>query len=114
MSTDPQDLPRVNQTPRPRRRLIKTFLQSWSQPRGRRTPDVEGTTRGLIEICHSLMSQKGEVSGGQFAAEAIRSYLALDSEAVSAFLERLVDEFSPSPAAIRKAYEAFAADPSTP
>ena len=57
--------------------------QTRSLPRG-----ATRTARKTIALCHSLLSERGEVSGSRLAAEALDSYQALDDRAVAPFLNR--------------------------
>jgi malonyl-CoA decarboxylase len=70
------------------------------------------TAKKTIALCHSLLSERGEVSGSRLAAEALDSYKALDHRARRAFFESLIREFSPDPEEVGKAGDAYRDDPS--
>jgi malonyl-CoA decarboxylase len=68
--------------------------------------------RRAIELCHALMSERGEVSGARLAREALAAYQGLDAAAVAVFFDLLVKEFSPDPQVVRRRAQAYGADPS--
>lgn len=70
------------------------------------------TAQKTIALCHSLLSERGEVSGSRLAAEALDSYQALDDAARRAFFESLIREFSPHPEEVGQAGDAYRIDPS--
>jgi malonyl-CoA decarboxylase len=70
------------------------------------------TSRKTIALCHSLLSERGEVSGSRLAAEALDAYQSLDDRARRAFFESLIREFSPDPDEVGKAGDAYRSDPS--
>jgi malonyl-CoA decarboxylase len=70
------------------------------------------TAKKTIALCHSLLSERGEVSGSRLAAEALDSYRALDPRARLAFFELLIREFSPDPEEVGRAGDAYREEPS--
>jgi malonyl-CoA decarboxylase len=70
------------------------------------------TSKKTIALCHSLLSERGEVSGSRLAAEALDSYQALDDRARRAFFESLIRDFSPDPEEVGQAGDAYRDDPS--
>jgi malonyl-CoA decarboxylase len=70
------------------------------------------TSRKTIELCHSLVSERGEVSGSRLAAEALDSYQALDERGRRSFFELLIREFSPDPEEVGRAGDAYRSNPS--
>ncbi len=70
------------------------------------------TSRKTIELCHSLVSERGEVSGSRLAAEALDSYQALDERSRRSFFELLIREFSPDPEEVGRAGDAYRSNPS--
>jgi len=70
------------------------------------------SARKTIALCHSLLSERGEVSGSRLAAEALDSYQSLDERGRRAFFELLVKEFSPDPEEVGRAGDAYRNDPS--
>ena len=69
--------------------------------------------RGVTDLCHALLSQRGEASGAALAREVLVAYGGLDAAGRAEFFQQLVDEFSPEPEAIVRAAEAYRAEPST-
>jgi malonyl-CoA decarboxylase len=69
--------------------------------------------RGATDLCHALLSQRGEASGAALAREVLVAYGGLDAAGRAEFFQQLVDEFSPEPEAIVGAAEAYRAQPST-
>jgi malonyl-CoA decarboxylase len=69
--------------------------------------------RGVTDLCHALLSQRGEASGAALAREVLVAYGGLDAAGRAEFFQQLVDEFSPEPEAILGAAEAYRAEPST-
>ena len=63
-------------------------------------------------MCHALLSERGEVSGARLATEVLAVYQSLHGQALDAFFDGLVDQFSPDPAHVRRAADAYRDDPS--
>jgi malonyl-CoA decarboxylase len=82
------------------RRLVRSVVPPAEQRRARRA----------IELCHALMSEGGEVSGAVIAREALAAYDALSNDARAAFFDSLAEEFSPDPAQLERAYNAYYAE----
>jgi malonyl-CoA decarboxylase len=70
------------------------------------------TSRKTIALCHSLLSERGEVSGSRLAGEALDAYQGLDDRGRRAFFESLIREFSPDPHEVGRAGDAYRSDPS--
>jgi malonyl-CoA decarboxylase len=70
------------------------------------------TSRKVIALCRSLLSERGEVSGSRLAAEALDAYQELDDRGRRAFFESLIREFSPDPNEVGRAGDAYRSDPS--
>jgi len=68
--------------------------------------------REVIERCHALMSERGEVSGAALAREVLAAYAALPANAHTPFLHLLAEEFSPDPTLVTRAATAFSHAPS--
>ena len=66
----------------------------------------------LTALCHTLLSERGEVSGGQLASQAQVAYESLDAASRRAFFDTLVLEFSPDPDLVGRRGEAYRDDPS--
>jgi malonyl-CoA decarboxylase len=71
------------------------------------------TSKKAIALCHSLLSERGEVSGSRLAAEALDAYRALDDRGRRSFFESLIREFSPDPEEVGQAGDAYRNNPST-
>ena len=70
------------------------------------------TVQQLTTLCHSLLSERGEVSGVHLASQAQLAYESLDPPSRHAFFDALVEEFSPDPEQVGRSGEAYRADPS--
>jgi malonyl-CoA decarboxylase len=73
---------------------------------------AERAARRAIELCHALMSERGEVSGARLAREALAAYRTLDAAAASVFFDLLATEFSPDPAVVERSAQAYRDDSS--
>lgn len=80
-------------------------------PEGERTASG-WEARKALRLCHSLLTQRGEVSGTQIAEETLKLYRAMDAPTRAAFFDGLAAKFSPDPDAVGLAGEAYRADPS--
>jgi malonyl-CoA decarboxylase len=85
------------------------FSRRTSRPLRRATSH---TSRKAVALCHSLLSERGEVSGSRLAAEALDAYQALDDRARRSFFESLIREFSPDPEEVGRAGDAYRSSPS--
>jgi len=70
--------------------------------------DVDRT----IELCHTLLTARGEVSGARVAAEVLGAYQRLNDEQVEWFFDRLAKSFSVDPESVRQAAAAYRLDAS--
>jgi len=70
------------------------------------------TVQQLTTLCHSLLSERGEVSGVHLASQAQLLYEAMDADSRSAFFDALVREFSPDPNEVGRCGDAYRDDPS--
>ena len=66
----------------------------------------------IISLSHSLLSERGEVLGSHVAAEILSAYRSLDAPARGVFFDSLVKEFSPAPAQVGQAADAYCKEPS--
>ena len=66
---------------------------------------------GLIELCESLLSGRGEASGTAMAREVLDSYHNLDAAERHAFFHALARNFGPDRDKVNKAIEAWMAAP---
>jgi len=64
--------------------------------------------RRLVNLCHRLLSERGEVGGASLAREALDAYAALEAEQKFRFFHALDRDFAPDPAAILKAAQSYA------
>lgn len=88
------------------RRLVRSVVPAGE--RGR----MDRQVKRVIQLCHALLSERGEVSGAALARDALAAYQALPDAALPAFFDRLVEEFSPNPVALEQAYERYRERPS--
>src|ERR1700744_3123664 len=70
------------------------------------------SSRKVIALCYSLLSERGEVSGSRLAAEALDSYQALDERGRRTIFEALIREFSPDPEEVGSAGGRYRQTPS--
>src|ERR1051325_1836426 len=66
----------------------------------------------LIDLCHALLSEIGEVSGARIAAEAIAAYRQLNDPGRELFFTRLAEQFRADAPAVEAAIATYRADPS--
>ena len=64
-----------------------------------------------IELCHALLSERGEVSGARLAREATSAYASLDEPSRDIFFDLLVEEFSPDPETVGRVADAYRREP---
>ncbi len=67
--------------------------------------------RKTVELCHALLSERGEVSGAGRARDALALYQGLDEPGYGAFFSLLVKEFSPDVAKVGEAADAYRLQP---
>src|SRR5580692_3061737 len=70
------------------------------------------SSKKIVALCHHLLSERGEVSGGRMATEALAAYQALEPRARRNFFESLIREFSPDPEEVGRAGDAYRINPS--
>jgi malonyl-CoA decarboxylase len=91
--------------------LVKLF--DWLR---KRQPDTHRVARRetdrLIEDCHALVSERGEVSGTRIATGILATYQTLSSSAREQFFDLLIRDFSPDPEEVGKAGDAYRSAPS--
>ncbi len=81
--------------------------QNGAAPRG-----SERAVNQTISLCYSLLTERGEVSGGRLATDALRAYESLDAAGRGSFFDILIQEFSPDPEVVGRSGEAYRTDPS--
>jgi malonyl-CoA decarboxylase len=91
---------------------IAEFLGWSARPPRPAARSAARSSRKVTALCHSLLSERGEVSGSQLAAETLEAYQALDERERAAFFESLIREFSPDPEEVGRAGDAYRTDPS--
>src|SRR5580698_7014557 len=64
------------------------------------------------QLCRSLLSERGEVSGGRLASEVLTAYQSLDDGARETFFDLLVRDFSPDPEQVGRAGDEYRKEPS--
>jgi len=74
--------------------------------------DESNPASRLIECCHALLSERGEVSGAVLATDALSVYRSLAAPAIDRFFDRLVAEYSADADDVRRSSDAYSADPS--
>ncbi len=77
-----------------------------------RRRSVQTKAQELAALCRQLVSERGEVSGARLASAVVTAYQALDATDVERFFDALAQHFSPDPARIQKAAEAYHLDAS--
>ena len=87
--------------------FLKRLLRSVAAPVDS-VRSAERKARETIALCHSLLSERGEVSGAALARDALAAYDALPANAFQPFINLLATEFSPDPATIAAAAATFA------
>jgi malonyl-CoA decarboxylase len=107
----PSDHDEVRSAPRPRH-LFERIFRPWLRSTGTKRSGSARDAQHVISLCHSLLSERGEVSGARRATVALIAYGSLDSSALEVFFDRLVDEFSPDPSRVERAASIYIADPS--
>ena len=76
------------------------------------TQKQDATPDGLLALCETLLSSRGEASGVAIAARILQGYRSLDEDGRLAFLTALTDQFSVDLDAARHSAEGFIAEPS--
>src|SRR5688500_6543874 len=89
--------------------FLKRLVRSVVNPSERRR--AEKRAQAAIELCHALISERGEVSGAVLARDALAAYNALSDAAQPPFFDRLVAEFAPDRAELEAAYAVYHAQP---
>ncbi|MEO5924182.1 MAG: malonyl-CoA decarboxylase [Bryobacteraceae bacterium] len=74
--------------------------------------DAPRTARRAISLCHSLLTERGEVSGARIAGQIFELYSAMTPASRLGFFDTLAQEFSPDPESVSAASEAYRKTPS--
>jgi malonyl-CoA decarboxylase len=105
--------PMADKTGAPRSpRFFERIFRPWRQSAVAKRPGTARDALHVISLCHSLLSERGEVSGARRAMQVLTAYQSLDGPALEIFFDRLVEEFSPDPSRVKRAAATYAADPS--
>ena len=80
-------------------------------PAAQPVADAEDARR-VIERCHLLLSESGEVSGERLANEALAAYQGLSGGSLTAFFNLLASRFSPDPDRVDRSAHAYRQHPS--
>lgn len=75
-----------------------------------RGSETSGADR-VVELCRALVSSRGEAAGAALARDTLEAYAGLEAAERTAFLQRLVDEFSAQPELVLAAADAYRATP---
>jgi malonyl-CoA decarboxylase len=96
----------------PERPFLKWLLRSLRRPAPASGPGAIDNARRALALCHSMVSERGEVSVARIATEALDAITALDGRALDPFWDGLVEQFSPAQDQAQHAALAFADEPS--
>ncbi len=77
-----------------------------------RQSDAPRSVRQAISLCQSLVSARGEVSGGRLASDALLAYQSIQRPDLGAFFDLLIQKFSPDPDDVVRCGDAYRKDPS--
>jgi len=84
--------------PEPKHRAVRPFLKriltTFSRPSDERG-SIARDAADVINLCHALMSERGEVSGIRIAREVLDRYRELDASGRERFFTLLADDFLP-------------------
>jgi malonyl-CoA decarboxylase len=90
----------------------RRFLQRvWESVRQPPTMVSARAADHLVELCDSLLSERGEVSGARIAAEAMTAYEQLTEAGRDAFFTRLVDHYGADGGKVHLAIDNYRANP---
>jgi malonyl-CoA decarboxylase len=96
----------------PERPFLRWLLRSLGRPAPAAGPGALDAARRALALCHSLVSERGEVSVARIATEALDAITTLDARALDTFWDGLVEEFSPAQDHAQQAALAYADEPS--
>ncbi|MBE0613941.1 MAG: malonyl-CoA decarboxylase [Burkholderiales bacterium] len=88
------------------------FIKRLFAPAAATGSKADRHTRKTVALCHALLSERGEASGAAIAREALAAYGLLSGPALRAFFDVLAREFSPDPAEVEDAANAYRLEPS--
>jgi malonyl-CoA decarboxylase len=88
--------------------FLRRILERLSQPIAARPSGEVRRAQQIVSMCRALLSELGEVSGPRLATELLAVYQGLDQPAREMFFDLLLQEdFSPDPAEIERAADAY-------
>lgn len=91
----------------------RRFLERvWRSVRQAPSPTSGRAADHLIELCDSLLSERGEVSSARIGAEAVEAYEQLPEPGREIFFSKLVADYGVDPNAVTRAIDAYRAEPS--
>jgi malonyl-CoA decarboxylase len=73
--------------------------------------DSSAAVRDALGACHDLLSERGDTSGNGLASSVFDVYASSDEAARAGFFDGLIARFSLDPSAVRRAAEAYVANP---
>ncbi len=77
-----------------------------------RTRSAPASSARLVELCHALLSSKGEATGIALAWQILNGFEQLSSDQKATFFHALAAEFGPDVAGLKAAAETYLQDPS--
>jgi malonyl-CoA decarboxylase len=87
--------------------FLRRILERLSQPIALRPSADLRRAREIVAMCRALLSELGEVSGPRIATEVLAAYQTLEHPAREMFFDLLAEDFSPDPAEIERATDAY-------
>jgi malonyl-CoA decarboxylase len=91
----------------------RRFLERvWRSVRQAPSPTSGRPADHLIELCDSLLSERGEVSSARIASEAVEAYEQLTDAGREVFFSKLVADYGADAKAVTRAIDAYRGDPS--
>jgi malonyl-CoA decarboxylase len=87
------------------KRLVHSVVPSRDRAR------AERHAKQLVQLCHALLSERGEVTGAALARDTLAAYRALPEGGLPVLFDHLVQEFSPDPTIVEAAYAAYREQP---
>jgi malonyl-CoA decarboxylase len=92
--------------------FLRRLLRSFRRPAALSSAVGTKQAQRAIALCHTLLSERGEVSVARLAAEALAACTVLDDAALEVFWDGLVDQFLPDRERARQAAEIYVGEPS--
>src|SRR5678815_161213 len=91
----------------------RRFLERvWRSVRPAPSPTFGRDADHLIELCDSLLSERGEVSSARIGTEAVEAYEQLHDHGREIFFNKLVDDYGANASAVTRAIDVYRGDPS--